>query len=492
MSWQQVTPDVLLEDRAGNRVAIPTFELGRFYCGLVPDLLDTFFESGMTPEGSMELLFNPEKTEIVGRRLEIAPRRSFCSVSAILQIAMAISDREILFHFQRGLAQMKEQLRVNDAWPFLVVPILPMDLTLEGRSFPFSDPVTGASVRVFAAMRVVSDLRDRSVDEIVVHYPFALFPRRLESRPDDENLDQTDDRLPVIFGPDTEIGRRLLPGKRTVFVPSLFSRFTTSAPRWRKTSITYAYREPSVPPGEALPPRTRTGRGASEAPEASISQATSQGAVPQARNRTMRERRYAYKPEERDRVASEFLKGLPAETLTSERIEASSSPKAFRVFLEAGVELFEWQDTRLSPNIAGEVGEGTAMVLPESWGGIAGSTRARAPRRIIALPLLIGSVFVWTVEIERRAHYEKMSVGLFASQRGDMDPLDLLNSVMYKICRRTARKQDREHLGLWPNADYLDVRLMSLTHAPLRRYPQTLAADLLDRAIALVSASRSP
>lgn len=134
---------------------------------------------------------------------------------------------------------MKEALRTEDMAAFMINPSMTRDLTIDGKYVEMTDESNdGSPTKVFVGLRIVSDMRERPVDEIEVHYPFAAFPPRTDER-EKESADEgeADERLPDLLGPDTEIGRRQLPGKRKIYVPSLRNKFTTSMPAWKKTKL---------------------------------------------------------------------------------------------------------------------------------------------------------------------------------------------------------------------------------------------------------------
>lgn len=488
VTWGQQDTYFLYENSSGQRIAIPSYELSRFYCGVVPNLIDTVFEAGVNSKGSTEHLFEPDQTRVEERRFIVAPRRSFASISSILQIAVLVTDEEMLWIFQNALHQMKSQLRVADNTAFVVVPAKPAHLTLDGRFIPSPD----GSTEVFFANRLVSDHRPRPVDEIEIHYPFAAFPPRPDEQKEPDPEGNPEDRLPDLFGPDTNLGRHKLASMKKIFVSSLANQFSTNMPSWAKTKLEYHYRDASPGLGGELRDRSGMPRRNGDASEATVSQTSSSGTVPQIRHVALSEPRSPEDIEDRERVPSEFVKEFPSTGMSQELVDASAMTKKLRAFLYAGIELLNWQDTPLSPNVAGEREQGSVLVLPEDWGGVAGLNRRRDSRRIMALPLLTNSQLVWAVEIERRAHYEKMSIGIFSSQKSGADAWDLLNNVIFNMCRRSVTRKASDEWGLWPEADYTDVRLTKLIHSPRRSDPGTLAADLLLKALQLAGASLSP
>jgi hypothetical protein len=173
-------------------------------------------------------------------------------------------------------------------------------------------------------------------------------------------------------------------------------------------------------------------------------------------------------------------------------VSSASLTPGLRTFFRAGVELMNWQDEALSPNIPHQAGDVVVYELPPEWGGIARTGAGGGPRRIGALPFAFENGFVWAIEIERRRPDEHLAIGIVSAIREVADEITLLNAVLHAVCRRSARKRGDDPRGTWPDAEFLDVRLASVRHTRERAHPINLATKLLERSRYLLRPSDGP
>lgn len=469
-----------------DEVAIDIAEIFRFYCGGISLLVEPLLNVVVGEGSPIDLFINPGESGWDGNTFVIAPRRSFCGTGSVLQLALALTDPTVRALLQLEFHQMKEQLRSH---PFALprgVPSGPLDLAVVGEAIDFAaDGVP--SHRRFMVREIVADLRPPPFAELVVKYPFNAY--EYEDADDDEqqNPDGKDRRREAVTG-STHLTKKEQPAPRPFRVGSTKGRFSSMFPAWRGAKVRYDFK------GRIKVPRLRSrpAGGLKEAREASDLPGVSSGKLTRLMHAPKVTPDFLGSVSPRRRVPVAFCDPEPAIFLVPQVVSSASLTPGLRTFFRAGVELMNWQDEALSPNIPRQAGDVVVYELPPEWGGIARTGADGGPRRIGALPFAFENGFVWAIEIERRRPDEHLAIGIVSAIREVLDEITLLNAVLHAVCRRSARKRGDDPRGTWPDAEFFDVRLASVRHTRERAHYINLATKLLERSRYLLRPSDGP
>ena len=484
--WSSRFRYLIFEDARGEKIVMDRAEAGRFYFSLVGLIAQGAFRGALGSTNQIGHLIDWEASGLTQVGLVIAPRRSYCGLASVLQIALLMADHEFERTISNAGATMHLSLDEHGEALLAANPTELLDLLVEGQTKPFrfDDGTVGDA---FVVTRIVSDNRPPPPQPILVRYPFAAFPVRTGEKlnPDCADIDDTESNNGSFVGPNTQITRDVLPNDRTIRLGSVHNRFSTKLPAWSKAQMRYEWRASTDDIGSGYrrafsqrsPIKTEaawatTARGGRDA----------KGGIPRIETGSDFGDKTGIVHEERVREARSFVIE-PASAELQSRVEPlEGAHEMLRTFLAAGIEIINWQWPEFCPNIPGEGGQGLLLTLPAEWGGIASRTREGQPRRIAALPLEFRTSLVWAVEIERRVSYEQYSMGLIAVPRDGISEWPLLNDVLFTVCQRSSELRGGGDKGLWPDADYTDVRLTPLIHSPNRSNPEVLGGDILDRA----------
>lgn len=484
--WSSRFRYLIFQDARDEQIVVDRAEAGRFYFSLVGLIAQGAFRGALGSTNQLGHLIDWDTSGLYQDGLVIAPRRSYCGLASVLQIALLMADQEFERTISNAGATMHISLDEHGEALLAANPTDPLDLLVEGQTKPFR--FDDGTVRdAFVVTRIVSDNRPPPPVPILVRYPFAAFPVRPDEKlnPDGADIDDTESNNGSFVGPNTQITRDVLPSDRTIRLGSAHNRFSTKLPAWSKAQMRYEWRASTDDIGSgyrrALSQRSPIKTEAARATTARGGR-DAKGGIPRIETGSDFGDKTGIVHEERVREARSFVIEAASAELQSRVEPLEGAHEMLCTFLAAGIEIINWQWPEFCPNIPGEGSQGLLLTLPAEWGGIASPTRDGQPRRIAALPLEFRTSLVWAVEIERRVSYEQYSMGLIAVPRDGVSEWPLLNDVLYTVCQRSRELRGRDDKGLWPDADYTDVRLTPLIHSPNRANPEVLGGDILDRA----------